>query len=190
MNGQKLSAYGVSSNDISYVIDNKGTLDDLTDDQQYARFTVPMNSVSADGDVAFHVEGVANTNGATMTPVDTKISLLDNTQPTVLPSQAVVTGQRQIVLTYNEPIQYKAGADKISAAKNFVVTAGGSQLTVLEAVVDSTATGRTVTLNLGSDIPLTGSVSVKVQKDVNGSVLVEDQSTNINSIKEEVITVR
>lgn len=185
LNGKLLSAYGMTSADIKYVVDNKGTLLDVTDDQRYAVFTVPTNSVVADGDVAIEVMNVANPDGGKMTPVVTKIFLLDNTEPLVIASN--IEGQRQIKLSFDEPVEFKAGADKIAAAKNFKIMAGDVQLTVLEATVSGT---NSVTLNLGSDIPATGSLTVEIVEDQNGSVLIQDTSSNKNPLAQEIYTVR
>lgn len=175
LNGKTLSDWGMTSSDITYVYDNNGTAD-TTDDHQYARFTIPSGSVAADGDVAFSVANVANKLGGKMTQVDTQVALLDNTKPIAI--QQTVSGQRQLVLLFDEPIQYKAGLDKIAAAKNFKVMCGSTQLTVLDATIDSS--NRQLTLNLGTDIPTTYNVTIQVVPDTNNDILIQDMSENHN----------
>jgi len=175
LNGKTLKAWGLTSNDIEYVQEFDGT--DVI--AQYAIFKVPVDSVPADGDVELRVYGVTNLAGGMMTEVVTDIFLLDTTRPVVL--DAVVAGQRQIILTFDEEVQYREGQTAIAAAKNFEVKAGSTTLTVLEASVSD----RTVTLNLGSDIPATGNIVVKIVEDPSGNILIIDMSQNKNPLNDD-----
>jgi hypothetical protein len=179
VNGQKLTSYGVTSSDIIY---------DVSHGRQFAKFKMPKNTIAHDGDYKFEVEGVCNPVGGMMTKVETTIKLHDNTLPYI--TEAKVTGQREIQLTLNEGIKYFVEevptADKYSAAKNFSVTKGVFNYTVLEAIKPTIIdpNGRTITLVLGSDLPedITG-LQVTVVPDQNGNVLFIDESTNRNTLK-------
>lgn len=158
---------------------------------KFAKFVIPQDSIQQDGDVEFIVRDVAHKDGAKMTEVRTVVAVLDNYRPVV--TDARMTGQRQIVLTFNEPLLYLADssvtADQYSAAKNFKVTVNGIPLTVLEAVLPigglsfNTPSDRELTLNLGSDIPDTGDLKVEIVKDQNGNILLIDKSQNRNPMK-------
>lgn len=183
VNGKKLSEYGVTSSDIVF---------DVSHDKQFAVIRMPEDTIAEDGDYAFRVEGVSNPVGGTMTPVDTVISLHDNTHPYIL--TAKMTAQREIQLSISEPIKYFVEAvptaDKFSAAKNFKVNNGA--YTVLEAIQSSLIdpNGRTIVLKLGQDLPLDGAgLTVSVVVDQNGQILFVDDSTNLNTMKIQTINV-
>ncbi|MHB9094886.1 MAG: hypothetical protein ACYC21_09440 [Eubacteriales bacterium] len=185
LNGKTLAQWGFTSDDIRYELIN---LPDQ-DVHQYAAFKIPAESVKEDGDVAFSVEGVANPDGGKMTKVETVVELIDNTRPVLV--DAKVTGQRQIQLTFDEPLEYlvdpEVSADKQSAAKNFKVVAGDQNITVLEAVLPiGFNTDRQVVLNLGTDIPDNGAITVQIVEDQNGNILIQDLSLNNNPINKDI----
>lgn len=187
LNGKSIAAWDAelgTNTQIDYVV---------KDGKHFATFVVPQDSIQQDGDVEFTVQGVAHPQGGTMTPVTTVIAVLDNYRPVVIDAKA--TGQRQIVLTFNEPLQYLVDSspepDQFSAANNFKVTCNGVELTVLEAVLPELLLGghnnvpsdRELTLNLGSNIPDTGDLKVEIVKDQNGNLLLIDMSENRNPMK-------
>ncbi|MEA5024016.1 MAG: SwmB domain-containing protein [Desulfitobacterium hafniense] len=175
LNGKTLKAWGLTANDIEYLQEYNGT--DVV--AQYAIFKVPTDSVPANGDVELRVYGVTNEAGGMMAEVVTDVYLLDTTRPMVL--DAVVAGQRQIILTFDEPIVHREGQSPIAAAKNFSVKAGTTTLTVLEARVAD----RAVTLDLGSDIPDSGNIIVKIVEDASGNILIIDGSQNKNPLNSD-----
>lgn len=182
LNGKTLQAWGLTSADIEHVEETNAAGDVIA---QFAVFEVPTDSVPADGDVELRVYGVTNEAGGMMTQVVTDIFLLDTTRPVV--QDAVVAGQRQIILTFNEEVQYREGQSAIAAAKNFNVSAGSTPLTVLEATIAD----RTITLNLGSDIPATGNIVVEIVEDGSGNILIIDTSQNKNPLNDDLpISVR
>jgi hypothetical protein len=173
---------------IDYVVDNSNP----EEVHQYAVFKIPQDSIQEDGDYAFKVEGVSHPNGGTMTPVETVVRLRDNYRPVV--TSAVVTGDRQIKLTFNEPIRYHVDpamhADPHSTANNFLVRIGDAAWTVDTAVLPSGMDNdREIILNLGNVIPATGRITVEIVKDQNNNILVIDLSTNKNPMKEATYSV-
>ncbi len=173
---------------INYVVDNSNP-DNV---RQYAVFEIPQDSIQEFGDYSFKVQGVSHPNGGTMTPVETVVRLHDNYRPVVV--DAVVTGDRQIKLTFNEPIQYhvdpEVDADPHSTANNFLVEIGGVKYTVDTAVLPVVSDNdREIILNLGNVIPETGSITVEIVDDQNGNILVIDLSTNKNPMKKDVYDV-
>lgn len=185
-NGKTLQAWNQelgTNTAVQYVVDNS----DSEKVRQYASFIIPQDSIREDGDYAFSVEGVASPDGGTMTPVETVVGLRDNYRPVVVESK--VTGERQLLLTFNEPVQYLVDpvvrADSFSTAKNFKVMAGNVQLTVLEAVLPevNNPSKRELTLNLGTNIPATGDITVEIVPDQNANILIIDKAQNRNPIK-------
>lgn len=172
--------------EVDYVVDNS----DPENIRQYAVFEIPQDSIEESGDVPLVVSGVSNNDGGTMTTVTTVVRLHDNYRPVVL--DAEIMGQRQIKLTFNEPIRYHVdpvvGADKFSAAKNFKAYANGVELTVLEAVLPAVSgtSDRELTLNLGSNIPEEETIYVEVVEDQNGNILIIDKSPNKNPMKLDI----
>lgn len=187
-NGKSLKAWD-STATVDYVVDNQGTVADLTDDRKFAEFELPTDSVAYDGDIPFTVQNVTNLAGGTMTKIDTIVYVLDNTRPVVI--DAVMSGDKQIVLTVNEPAFYLVDdmliGDEVSAARNFTVKAGNTPLTVNKAVIDIN-NKRTITLDLGSVI-IDGALTVTIGNDQNGNILIVDKNDN-PLINGSVITVR
>lgn len=180
LNGKTLAQWGLTSDDIAYHVKNDA---DGKVTNKYAVFTVPTNSVEVDGDVAFEVKGVTNEQEGMMAPVSTQVALLDNTCPVAI--EAKLMGQRQLLLTFDEPVAYREGANKTAAAKNFKVMIGDTQSTVLEAVVEDGE--RTVTLNLGTDITDTGVITVQVMENESGNILIIDTAKNKNPLNSEKV---
>ena len=173
---------------IDYVVNNSNP-DNV---RQYAVFIVPQDSIPHDGDYEFVVSGVAHPNGGMMTPVATVVGLRDNTRPVA--TEAVITGDRQIKLTFNEAIRYHVDpalfADPISTARNFRVTIGGVNYTVLTAVLPAGGDNdREIILNLGNDIPANGDITVEIVEDQNHNILVIDKSENKNPMKKAIYNV-
>lgn len=183
LNGKTLAEWELTSDDITYKVDTDSNGNIVA---KYAVFEVPQDSVPADGDVQFIVEGVTNPDGGMMTEVITQVALLDNTRPISI--EEVVSGQRQIIMTFDEPLYFREGANEFTAAKNFEVTFNDSVVTVLKAtVVDGE---RTVTLDLGSDIPDTGDITIQVIEDANGNINIIDESQNKNPLNsDEIYTI-
>lgn len=160
--------------------------------KQFAVINLPDDTIAEDGDYFFKVQGVSNTEGGTMTPVETVIHMHDNTHPYIVAAE--ISGQREIKLTFNEEIKYfveeTPTADKFSAAKNFLVN--GGDYTVLEAIHSTLIdpTGREVVLVLGTNLPASGYIDVEVVEDQNGNVLFIDSSSNKNILKLETFEVR
>lgn len=152
---------------------------------QYAKFIIPQDSIQVYGNYAFTVQGVAHPDGAKMVPVTTEVRLEDVYRPVVI--NAVQTGLKQIKLTFNEPIKYFVDTevvDALAVANNFIVRVNGNALTVATAVLPTGPdTDREITLNLGSEIPLAGNITVEIVKDGNGNILVIDKSGNKNPMK-------
>lgn len=189
LDGTSLADWGLTSDDITYLVDNSN----LNNIRQYAVFKVPADSVSIDGEnVAFKVQGVTNPAGATMTPVETTVSLLDNTRPQV--AEARITGQFEIKLTFDEPVIYR-NPDVINvseaAAHNFKVFDGdGNEISVIKAVAveiheDGKDIGRDVVLTT-AEIPTSGVVTVKVVPDQNGNILIIDTAQNRNPLNDDI----
>jgi len=169
---------------IDYVVNNSNP----NDVRQYAVFKIPQDSIKENSDVAFIVSGVAAPDGGKMTPVETVVGLRDNYRPVVV--EAKVQGDRQILLTFNEPIRYNVDVaplpDEISTAKNFKVMINGMQYTVLTAVLSvggDENNKREIILNLGNDIPAAGDITVQIVPDQNQNILVIDKSENKNPLK-------
>lgn len=158
---------------------------------QYAIFKIPQDSIQEYGNYEFTVSGVAHPDGAKMVPVTTVVRLQDVSRPVVI--DAVQTGLKQIKLTFNEPVRYfvdPEAADAHSAARNFVVKVDGVKLTLETAVLPTGPdSDREITLNLGSVIPSTGTITVEIVKDPNGNILVIDYSGLKNPIKEATYEV-
>lgn len=173
---------------VQYVLDNSNR----ENVHQYAAFIIPQDSIREDGDYAFSIEGVASPDGGKMTRVETVVGLRDNFRPIV--EESKITGERQILLTFNEPVQYLVDpvvrADSFSTAKNFKVKAGDVQLTVLEAILPevNNPSGRELTLNLGTNIP-TGTITVEIVPDQNANILIIDKTQNRNPMKLATYTV-
>lgn len=180
INGKTLAAWGTKDSDIKYKQVKDG-LDNVV--QQFAIFEVPQDSVPQDGDVKVVVNGVKNLFGGTMTKVETEVALLDNTRPVVL--KAYKQGDYQIVLEFDEPLEYKELSNEFTAAKNFIVKINGVEMqgSVLEArVVDGE---RKVTLQLGIDITATaGEIVVVIVEDASGNINVIDQAKLKNPLKD------
>lgn len=180
VNGKTLAAWGTKDSDIKYK-QVKDTNDVVV--QQFAIFEVPQDSVPQDGDVKVIVNGVKNLFGGTMTKVETEVALLDNTRPVVL--KAYKQGDYQIVLEFDEPLEYKELSNEFTAAKNFIVKIDGVEMqgSVLEArVVDGE---RKVTLQLGIDITATaGEIVVVIVEDASGNINVIDQAKLKNPLKD------
>ncbi|MGI6427828.1 MAG: hypothetical protein ACOX0L_09545 [Natronincolaceae bacterium] len=102
LNGKTLAAWGTKDSQIVFK-QEVNALGDVT--AQYAIFEVPQDSVPRDGDVQIIVEGVKNKVGGTMTQVIADVALLDNTRPVV--TKAVKQGDNQIILTFDEPLEFK-----------------------------------------------------------------------------------
>lgn len=155
-------------------------------DQQYAIFKIPQDSIQQYGNYEFTVKGVAHPDGGTMVPVTTIVRLEDVFRPVVI--NAEQTGLKQIKLTFNEPIRYfvdTEATDAHAAADNFIVKVNGVSLTVNTAVLPvGPDSDREITLNLGSEIPSSGTITVEIVKDSNGNILVIDKADNKNPIKE------
>lgn len=180
INGKTLAAWGTKDSDIKYKQVKDGS-DKVV--QQFAIFEVPQDSVPQDGDVKVVVNGVKNLFGGTMTKVETEVALLDNTRPVVL--KAYKQGDYQIVLEFDEPLEYKELSNEYTAAKNFIVKIDGVEMqgSVLEArVVDGE---RKVTLQLGIDITATaGEIVVVIVEDASGNINVIDQAKLKNPLKD------
>jgi len=180
INGKTLAAWGTKDSDIKYkqVKDGSGNVI-----KQFAIFEVPQDSVPQDGDVQIIVNGVKNLFGGTMTKVETEVALLDNTRPVVL--KAYKQGDYQIVLEFDEPLEYKELSNEFTAAKNFIVKINGVEMqgAVLEArVVDGE---RKVTLQLGIDITATaGEIVVVIVEDASGNINIIDQAKLKNPLKD------
>ncbi|AGL03685.1 SwmB domain-containing protein [Desulfoscipio gibsoniae] len=143
---------------------------------------MPQDSVPSDGDVAFSVEGVTNPDGGMMTKVNTEVALLDNTRPVSIKTRSVC--QRQIIMTFDEPLNFRENANEVTAAKNFKVKIGSSTITILKAAVVNGK--RTVTLDLGSDLPDAGDITIKVVADANGNINIIDASQNKNPLNDDM----
>ncbi|WP_077369476.1 SwmB domain-containing protein [Anaerosalibacter sp. Marseille-P3206] len=163
LNGKTLADWEMTKEDIKYVIDGEKE----EESNKYAVFTVPEGSVPVTGDVAFIIRDVANKNGAKMTPVDTKITLKDNTAPEIL--EAKKDGSQKIILTFDEPVILKDGETAATAGKNFKVMVGNVEKLVNEVKIDGTA----VTLVLEGDMP-EGEITVSTVLNHNGDMLIED----------------
>ncbi|MCY6355126.1 SwmB domain-containing protein [Clostridium sp. ZS2-4] len=179
LNGKTLAAWGLSSSDITYVVDGP----DVNTANKYARFFAPIGSVTVDGAVEITVEGVANLKGAKMTPVTTTIDLKDNKAPMNIASE--LEGAKNIVLTFDEPIDLASGATPEDAAKNFVVKVDGQIIAVSKATVTST---RALTLELSQNISSpTAKIEVEIIEDNNGNIFVTDKSEYTNKIVEGTV---
>lgn len=180
VNGKTLAAWGTKDSDIKYKQVKNADNDVI---EQYAIFEVPQDSVPQDGDVQIIVNGVKNLFGGTMTKVETEVALLDNTRPVVL--KAYKQGDYQIVLEFDEPLEYKELSNEFTAAKNFIVKINGVEMqgSVLEArVVEGE---RKVTLQLGIDITTTaGDIVVVIKEDASGNINVIDQAKLKNPLKD------
>lgn len=172
---------------IDYVVDNSNP-DDI---RQYAVFKIPQDSIQEFGNYDFIVKGVAHPNGGTMTPVETIVRLHDNFRPVVV--DAVVTGDSQIKLTFNEPIKYFVDPDKDAdphaVANNFVVKAGDVVWDVDTAVLPGGPDNDREIILSGTKLP-DGALTVQIVKDQNGNILVIDLSTNKNPLKEATYNVK
>lgn len=171
---------------IDYEVDNSRP----NDVRQYAVFKIPQDSIKEFGDYNFTVSDVAHPNGAKMTPVSTVVRLEDNFRPVVI--DAVVTGDSQIKLTFNEAIKYfvdpAEGADPISLVNNFVVMVDGQQWFFDSAVIASPSDNDREIILTGNQLP-EGDITVEIVKDQNDNILVIDQSPNRNPLKEDVYEV-
>lgn len=158
---------------------------------QYAIFKIPQDSIQEYGNYEFTVSGVAHPDGATMVPVTTVVRLQDVFRPVVI--NAEQTGLKQIKLTFNEPVRYFVDTEVTDAhavAKNFIVKVNGVTLTVDTAVLPvGPDSDREITINLGSEIPSGGTITVEIVKDANGNILVIDYSGLKNPIKEATYEV-
>jgi len=176
---------------IDFVVDDSNP----EDVHQYAVFVIPQDSIKQDGDYEFTVEGVAHPNGGTMTPVKTVVRLHDNYRPVV--TEAIVTGDSTIKLTFNEPVQYHVDpakhADPHSTANNFLIKVGDLEFTPDTAVLpDNGDNNREIILNLGNiDIlSLSGDITVEIVKDQNDNILVIDfAEVNQNPMKEDTYNI-
>ncbi len=152
---------------------------------QYAIFEIPADSIQEYGDYEFKVSGVSHPDGGTMVPVTTIVRLEDVYRPVVI--NAEQTGLKQIKLSFNEPIKYFIDSeisDAHAVAKNFLVKVNGVELTMDTAVLPvGPDSDREITLNLGSEIPSTGTITVEIVKDDNGNILVIDNAGNKNPMK-------
>lgn len=161
------------------VIDRDG------ESHQYAIFEIPQDSIQEYGNYEFTVSGVSHPDGGTMVPVTTIVRLEDVFRPVVV--NAEQTGLKQIKLTFNEPIMYFVDTEPTDAhavAKNFIVKVGGATLTMDTAILPvGPDSDREITLNLGSEIPSTGTITVEIVKDDNGNILVIDTAGNKNPMK-------
>lgn len=191
VDGKTLANYGLSSDDITYRVDNDEN-GEITN--QYAVFTLPQDTVIRDGDFKFYVEEVAHPDGAKMTPVTTTITLLDNTRPVAV--DVKVQGQQQIVMIFDEPLAYKDSNDAIGAANNFEVYANGEKINVFMAVLnDPTRVGdwfdgdldRVITLDLGGELDEDAEVTVQVVFDQNDDILIVDQSKKKNQLNSDLV---
>ncbi len=158
---------------------------------QYAVFEIPQDSIQVYGNYEFTVQGVAHPDGAKMVPVTTEVRLEDVYRPVVI--DAIVTGDFQIKLTFNEPVKYFVDTEPTDAhavADNFIVKVDGVKLTLDTAVLpDGYDSDREITLNLGSEIPSEGAITVEIVKDDNGNILVIDHAGNKNPMKEAIYDV-
>lgn len=180
LNGKTLAAWGTKDSQIVFK-QEVNALGDVT--AQYAIFEVPQDSVPRDGDVQIIVEGVKNKVGGTMTQVIADVALLDNTRPVV--TKAVKQGDNQIILTFDEPLEFKEGSNQFTAAKNFIMKINGVEMqgSVLEArLVDGE---RKVTLQLGIDITATtGDIVIEIVEDASNNINIIDQAKHKNPLKD------
>ena len=195
LNDKTLAAMGVTSNDIKYVVssENLGQNGDL---RQFAEIKLPYDSISVDGDYLFKVSGVSNIAGGTMTPVEVRLDIDENFRPII--EKAVVIGDHEIELTFNESVRYIADPKldpknlAVAAKDNFVVYVNGTAFTPMTATVGTTPwngeypnptypLNKVIRLNLGS-VELLGdsvtSITVDVVKNNNDKLLLEDSKCN------------
>ena len=122
-------------------------------------------------------------SGELLRYIGTEVALLDNTRPVVI--KAYKQGDYQIVLEFDEPLEYKELSNEFTAAKNFIVKINGVEMqgSVLEArVVDGE---RKVTLQLGIDITTTaGDIVVVIKEDASGNINIIDQAKLKNPLED------
>lgn len=167
--------------EIKYVVDG---------DHQYAVFEIPQDSIQEEGDYELIVSGVAHPDGGMMTPVEATVRLVDNYRPEVI--EAVVTGDSQILLTFNEPIRYFIDTEETDAhavANNFIVMVDGNRWYVDTAVLpDGEDNDREIVLN-GTKLPETGDITVEIAEDQNDNILVIDFSPLKNPMRMDTYDV-
>ena len=145
-----------------------------TDKEKFALITLPDNTVSLTGGQDFTVQNVANKEGYKMMPVADVITLADNTAPTI--KSIEVNASNKITLTFSEEVDLKT-TDMTQLERNFVITANGKTVSLSDAVVNGKKMTITTADNF-ADSSLNVPVSVKIKKDSDGNIFVEDKAGN------------
>lgn len=191
VNGKTLRELGLSADAVQYVkqISNYESFE-----RQFAVIDLGYDTIAITGDYTFEAFGVTNLVGGMMTPVETRLDLVENTRPIVEVSK--VTGSNQIVLTFDEALMFgdDVDADEINAGfasvDNFaVILNGGIAITPITAVL-SQIDHKTVTLTVGADLANYATILVEIQLDQNSQMSLEDISANHNPIKVATVVVK
>lgn len=169
INGQSLAALGVKASDLSLNTVTGAPIG------KEAIIKLPSGLITIDSPVVVTVQNVQNNKGAKMTPVSLTLNVADTTAPQFLRSS--VASDTSIELFFDEQLALTtlAGATATSAAKNFKVLFGGSQITVTDVAVS----GNKLTLTVGSVIDDTTALSVQTLLNANNKMEVSDVKGNL-----------
>lgn len=211
LDDRTLGDMGMTSDDIDYVEsgENEWAGEEGDDIRKFARIKLPYDTISVDGDYLFEVSGVANEAGGTMTPVEVRLDINENLRPFI--KNAIVIGEHEIELTFNEPVRYTADPSLdpenlgVAAKDNFVVYIDGNEYTPMTATVGTTPLGendnpdptyplnKVVRLYLGSIDLLEDGLEITVEvieNESNGDILMEDDNCNPLNHEYGEVTVR
>ncbi len=203
LDDRSLDTMGMTSDDIEYVESEENEWTENGDIRKFAVIKLPYDTISVDGDYLFEVSGVKNVAGGTMTPVEVHLDIDENFRPVI--EKAIVIGEHEIELTFNEPVRYTADPARnpenlgVAAADNFVVYVDGNEYMPTTATVGTTPLqpnqnpnptyplNKVVRLYLPSLDLLEDGLEIYVEvveNEPNGDILMEDD--NCNPLNHEV----
>lgn len=192
VNGMTLRELGLTDSAVEYI---KQVGNYETEERQFAKIELGYDTIAISGDYTFEVFGVTNEAGGMMTPVSTRIDLIENTRPVV--EETRISAEGQIVLVFDEALMYgdDVNGDAINAGvaarENFQVILDGEVTLTPATAVLSEEDHKTVTLSLtGVDFSEYDSVVVNIVEDQNDQMNLEDISDNHNPIKAEAVVVK
>jgi hypothetical protein len=207
VNGKTLSELGLDDSAIVYHRQITDALrpylpdwfwDDVEEDmseRQFAQIKLGYDTILRSGDYTFEVFGVTNEAGGMMTPVSTRIDLIENTRPVV--EEATISANDQIVLRFDEALMYGDDIDNdeisagLAAVENFEVIINGGAAIIPTTAFLSESDHRTVTLKVqGVDFNEADSIVVNIVEDQNEQMSLEDISDNHNPIALDTIVVK